>query len=266
MKKRGRILRDASNGVGLISAEGNQYEFKLEGVWKSDIAPAQSMVVEFELDNTNNIISIIAVNENQLAKEQADKVIEALKGKSTAAFDDLTVRVGKPVLIATGSLFVSWFFLNIISIQVTESMKYGVTFWKILGIVNSSGVLNALQSGGGGDTGIYGFLGCIALAGPFISQFWKDPRAHLGNLLPLILMVFVAISIYMGIQDGMKSAGNIGAMFAGADAAKFAQNMANEMMLSVLKALHLGIGAYVSIAASAYLSMIGTRKYLAAKA
>lgn len=266
MNKRGRILRDTSNGVGLISSEGQQYEFNLEGVWKSDIAPVQSMVIEFELDSNNKVISVQLVSEGQLAKEQAEKALETFKGKSTAVFDGLSARVGKSVLFATAALFVSWIFLNTISIQVTESMKYGVTFWKILGIVNSSGGINALQSGGGGDTGIYGFLGCVALAGPFISQFWKDPRAHLGNCLPLILMLFVAISIYMGIQDGMKSAGNMGAMFGGAEAAKFAQNMANEMMLSVLKALHLGIGAYVSIASSAYLSMIGARKYLAAKA
>jgi len=266
MKKRGRVLRDTSNGAGLISSEGNQFEFKLEGVWKSDIAPAQTMVVEFELDNTNKVISVAAVNESQLAKEQADKALEAIKVKSAAAIDDLSARVGKPVLVATGALFVSWFFLNMISIQVTDSMKYGITFWKVLGVVNSSGGLNSLQNGGGGDAGIYGVLGCIALVGPFLSQFWKDPRAHLGNFLPLILMLFVTISIYMGIQDGMKSAGNMGAIFGGAEAGKFAQNMVNEMMRSVLKALHIGLGAYISIASSVYLSLIGARKYLAATA
>ncbi len=266
MNKRGRILRDTSSGVGLISSEGHQYEFKLEGVWKSDIAPVQSMVVEFELDTNNNVISIQAVSESQLAKEQAEKALEALKGKSTAAFDDLSSRVGKSVLFATAALFVSWVFLNAITIQVTESMKYGVTFWKILGIVNASGGLNALQNGGGGDTGIYGFLGFLALAGPFISQFWKDPKSHLGNCLPLILMLFVGVSIYMSIQDGMNSAGSLGAAFGGAEAGKFAQNMMNEMMRSVLKALHVGIGGYVSIFASAYLFIIGARKFLASKA
>lgn len=266
MKKRGRILRDASSGLGLIGAEGQQYEFRLEGVWKSDVAPAQNMVVEFELDDANKVTSVATVNESQLAKEQADKALVAFKQKGSATFDDLSARVGKPALVATGSLFIAWFFLNTISIQVTESMKYGVTFWKILGIVNSSGGLSALQNGGGGDTGFYGFLGCIALAGPFLSQFWKDSRAHLGNCLPLLLMLFVVASVYISIQDGMNSAGNMGAMFGGADAGKFAQNMVDEMMRSVLKALHLGIGAYISIAASVYLSFIGIRKYFAAKA
>jgi len=266
MNKRGRILRDTSNGVGLISSEGQQYEFNLEGVWKSDIAPVQSMVIEFELDSNNKVISVQLVSEGQLAKEQAEKALEAFKGKSTAVFDGLSARVGKSVLFATAALFVSWIFLNTISIQVTESMKYGVTFWKILGIVNASGGLNALQNGGGGDTGVYGFFGCVALIGPFLSQLWKDPKAHLGNCLPLVLMLFVVASIYMGIQDGMKSAGNMGAMFGGDEAGKFAQNMMDEMMRSVLKALHIGIGGYISIFASGYLFLIGVKKFLVSKA
>ena len=145
-------------------------------------------------------------------------------------------------------------------------MKYGITFWKILGIVNSSGGLNALQSGGGGDTGMYGFIGFLALLGPFISQFWKDPLAHLGNCIPLILMIFVAISIYMGIQDGMKSAGNMGEMFGGGEMGKYAQEMMSQMMQAAMKAVHIGPGAYISSVASAYLFLIGARKYLVAKA
>lgn len=266
MKKRGRVLRDASTGIGLISSEGAQYEFKLEGVWKSDVAPQQNMVVDVEFDGENKVVSITAVNETQLAKEQADKALDSIKEKGSAAFDGLSARVGKPVLIATSALVVSWFFLNTISIQVTESMKYGITFWKILGIVNSSGGLNALQSGGGGDTGMYGFIGFLALLGPFISQFWKDPLAHLGNCIPLILMIFVAISIYMGIQDGMKSAGNMGEMFGGGEMGKYAQEMMSQMMQAAMKAVHIGPGAYISSVASAYLFLIGARKYLVAKA
>lgn len=266
MNNRGRILRDTSSGSGLISSLGQQYEFVLEGIWKSDITPQQTMVVEFELDGDNKVISVQAVSESQLAKEQATKALEGIKGKGSAAFDDLSARIGKSVLIATGALLVSWFFLNTISIQVTNTMKYGVTFWNILGIVNSSGGINTLQNGGGGDTGMYGFLGALALAGPFISQFWKDPKAHLGNCLPLLLMLFVGVNIYLGIQDGMQSAGNLGAAFGGQEAGKFAQDMMNEMMRSVLKAIHVGIGGYIAIFASSYLFIIGIRKFLAAKA
>jgi len=267
MKKRGRILRDASSGVGLISSEGNQYEFTLEGVWKSDVSPATNMVVEFELDNANKIIAINALSESQLAKEQADKVLSAAKEKGGAVFDDVVARVGKPVLIATGLVAISWFFLSAITVQVSQDMAFKIPFWKILGVANNgAGGLSALQGGGGGDTGVYGFLGIIALLGPFISQFWKDSRAHLGNCLPLIMMLFVAISIYFGVQDSMKSAGNMGAMFGGADANKLVHDMASEMMRSVMQAIHVGIGAYISIVASSYLAFVGLTKYLASKA
>lgn len=271
MLQRGRILRDTSSGVGLISSNGNQHEFKLEGIWKSDISPQQNMVVEFELDNTNKIIFLNAVSESQLAKEQAEKVLATAKEKGSAVFDDIVGRVGKPVLIATGLVAISWFFLSAITVQVSQDMSFKIPFWKILGVAdNGAGGLSALQAGGGGDTGVYGLLAIAALLGPFASQFWKDPKAHLGNCLPLIMMFFVCVTIYFGVQDSMKSAGNLAgnmtAMFGGTDANKMIHDMASEMMRSFMQAIHVGIGAYISIVASSYLTFVGLKKYLAAKA
>ena len=271
MLQRGRILRDTSSGIGLISANGNQHEFKLEGMWKSDISPQQNMVVEFELDNTNQIIFINALSESQLAKEQAEKVLATAKEKGSAVFDDIVARVGKPVLIAAGLVAISWFFLSAITVQVSQDMSFKIPFWKILGVANNgAGGLSALQGGGGGDTGIYGFLAIVALLGPFASQFWKDSKAHLGNCLPLIMMFFVGITIYLGVQDSLQSVGNsvgsMATMFGGADANKLINDMASEMTRSVMKAIHIGMGAYISIAASTFLAFVGLKKYLAAKA
>lgn len=39
MKKRGKVLRDASSGPGLLMVEGQQYPFAWNGVWKSETAP-----------------------------------------------------------------------------------------------------------------------------------------------------------------------------------------------------------------------------------
>ena len=102
MGQRGRILRDTRNGTGLVSANGSQYEFTLEGVWKSDVSARTDMVVEFELDATGKVVSIFAVSESDLAKEKAEKAALMVKEKGLAVFNDLAARVGKPVLIATG--------------------------------------------------------------------------------------------------------------------------------------------------------------------
>lgn len=265
MQKRGRILKDTSIGKGIISSDGVQYEFELPNVWKSDVTPATNMVVNFIVDADGAVTSIFAVSEGQLAKEQADKALDTLKGKGLEAFDGLSARVGKPVLVATSALAISWFFLNTITIQVSSSYAIGITFWNILGVANATGSLDALQRGGG-DTGIYGLMAVLALAGPFLAQFWKDPRAHLGNCLPLLLLIFIGASIYMGIQDGMKSAGSLGEIFSTPGAGNFAQRMAEEMISAVMKSIHFGPGLHISIAASIYLALLGLKKYLAAKA
>ncbi len=137
MKLRGKVLRDAGNGNGLISSDSRQFEFSLEKNWRSDVAPKVGMVVEFELDAEGHLQSVSAVNESQLAKEQADIALNAAREKGQALFKEAVARVGKPVLIAWGLVAVSWFFLNIISITIMSDNTVGLTFWKMLGIVNN---------------------------------------------------------------------------------------------------------------------------------
>lgn len=173
MLQRGRILRDTSSGIGLISANGNQHEFKLEGMWKSDISPQQNMVVEFELDEAGKIASLSAVNETDLAKEQAEKAMLAVKEKGLSAINGISSSVSKPILIASATLLVSWFFLNTISLEIYRN-QIGISFWNLLGLANRSGGIEALMSLAGGDNGkgLYGLLAIASLAGPFIYHFW----------------------------------------------------------------------------------------------
>lgn len=277
MVQRGRILRDTSNGTGLVSANGNQHEFTLEGVWKSDMAPRQDMVVEFDLDDTGKVVSIFAVSESDLAKEkavqaakiageQAEKAALMVKEKGLAVFNDVAARVGKPVLIAIGIVIVCWFYLSALDIKGLASMKF--TFWQMLGVVNASWDMNTLQSVAMQDKGIYGLLGILALAGPFIAQFWKNPLAHLGNALPLLLMLLVGGLLYLDIHRSVDAAVEQARQIAGGNEqlAEYLRKMAEKMRGEALKALHIGVGAYIALAASAYLAFVGLTKYLAAKA
>ncbi len=43
MTKRGKILRDASAGPGLLSVYGQHYQFSREGMWRSEVPPAAGM-------------------------------------------------------------------------------------------------------------------------------------------------------------------------------------------------------------------------------
>lgn len=277
MGQRGRILRDTRNGTGLVSANGSQHEFTLEGVWKPDVSPRADMVVEFDLDATGKVVSIFAVSESDLAKEKAEQAAKIareqtekaalmVKEKGLAVFNDVAARVGKPVLIATGVVIVFWFYLSALDIKGLASIK--ITFWQMLGVVNASWDMNTLQSVAMQDKGIYGLLGIIALAGPFIAQFWKNPLAHLGNVLPLLLMLLVGSLFYLEIHRSVDAAVEQAVALSGGNyqMKEHLRKMAEKMLEEALKALHIGVGAYIALAASTYLAFVGATKYLAAKA
>lgn len=262
LKQRGKVLRDATSGAGLISSGGRQFEFTLEKNWRSDVAPKVNMVVEFDMGEDGELRSVSAINENQLAKEQADIAMKAAKEKGQALLKDASARLGMPVLVAWAAVAVSWFFLNTLSITITSDSSIGLTFWKMLGIVNNSTNMANLGGGGTGDTGIYGLLVFLALAGPVISQFWKHPVAHLGNCLPFTLMLFVAIMIYMNLHHSASQAQEMAGSFGG----RMASDMVNQMMSAIMKAIHVGAGAPIAIIASVYLAFVGTKQFFVAKA
>ena len=245
---RGRILRDTSTGSGLVSSDGRQYQFQLEGMWKSDISPQQNMVVEFSLDENKNIVSITAVNETELAKEQAQKTVLALKSKGLSTISDVTSTLGRPVLITTILLFISWFFLNTVSLNIYNN-KVGVSFWDLLGMANSTGGLETFISLANGELskGIYGVLAIAAISGPFIYHFWHNRIAHIANCLPLIVTGVVVFALASNAFDASSS--------------QFGAGIAKEM----LKALRPGLGLFIGLGCSLFLAFVGIRKYFKAE-
>ncbi|MFZ6648477.1 hypothetical protein ACO0LO_22325 [Undibacterium sp. TJN25] len=268
MLKRGKILRDTSIGDGLLSIDGQQYPFKLDGIWKSDVSPKVDMVVEAAFSGANEISSITVVADNQLAKEQAELAVAAMKEKSAQLASGVVAKFGIEVLVAMALLILGWFFLNTVSIQISSSYGVGISFWQTLAIVNSpAGVMNSFGAGGiGGGSGGYGFLAIVALIAPMAPFFWKDPRAHLGGLLPLLFMILMAAMIYSGIHDGMKQAQNAASSFGGQQAQQMIADMTASMTAQAMKAISIGMGGYLSVAVGLYFAGKGVIKFLAAKA
>ncbi len=252
MKKRGKILRDASAGPGLLMAEGQQYTFALEGVWKSEIAPRAGLVVDIELGESNQINSITAVPEAQIAKEQAEQALAAARAKSGALASSVVARFGLPTLIAVGLLFVGWFFLSTISVNAGFAGKMDFTFWRVLTFINSKNALESLATlQGNGSAGFYGLLAFVSLAGPFIGYVWKDKRAALGGILPLLFMLLVGVLVRNALTS-MTS----GAPSEFMDAAR----------AEIMKQISVGAGAYISILSSIYLAFSSVKKFLLARA
>jgi hypothetical protein len=266
MKHRGKILRDTNAGPGLLSIDGNQHPFTLEHHWKSDLPPRVGMVVDATFDGAGSLALVTPVADAQLAREQAELAVQAAKARGGALAAGLTARFGLPTLVAMGVLFVGWFFLNTVAIQVSSQYGVGLSFWKLLGVLNSpAGLLNGLNGAGGGS-GIYGFLCIVALLAPLAPYAWKDKRAHLGGLLPLAFMLLVALMIYLGISDGMQQAQGAAGMFGGAQAAQMAESMSSMMLREAMRAISIGLGGYLSLLAALYLAGRGLIQFLAARA
>src|SRR5215468_3261030 len=98
MIKRGKVLRDASTGPGLLSVDGQHYQFTLEGVWRSDIPPTAGMTVDVEFGSEASIVRITQVADSQIAKEQAEAVVKAARQKGGVLVSAAVARFGVPLL------------------------------------------------------------------------------------------------------------------------------------------------------------------------
>jgi hypothetical protein len=252
MKKRGKVLRDTSSGPGLLMVEGKQYSFPLEDVWKSEAPPRPGLVVDVELSDDDTVQSVTAVPDSQIAKEQTEQALAAARAKGSALASSAVARFGIPTLAATGLLIIGWFFLSTISINTGFLGKMDFTFWRVLSFVNARNAFEALGTlKDGGSAGFYGLLALIALAGPFLSTFWKDRRAVLGGLLPLLFMLLVALLVRSAISSTT----------AGAPA-----EMMDAARSEIMKQISVGMGAYVSLLAAIYLAFTSVKKFLVARA
>ncbi len=256
MAKRGKVLRDANAGPGLLMVEGQQYQFGLEGVWKSEVPPKPGLVVEVEFDANGQVAGVTAVPESQLAKEQAEIALKAAKEKGGQIFGQIVAKVGMPNLVAGLVLFIAWFWLNAVVVQIPFAGKMEITFWQVLGLLNASNILEVLGNSMHSSAGIYGFCALACLAGPFVQYFWKDKRAALGGVLPLVFMVIVGIMVRNSISNAM------GPMPTGGMYGDMQRQAQDEMS----KAISIGMGAYLAILASLYFAGVGLKNYLAAKA
>jgi len=255
MIKRGKVLRDASAGPGLLAVDGQHYQFSAEGIWRSTVPPTAGMTVEVEFNSDAAIVGITPVVDSQVAKEQAEAMVKAAREKGGVLVSAAVARFGLPLLIATGLMLFSWLFLGAVSVQSLFG-KLNFTFWQVLGFLNAESPWESMMSGRGGPSaGFYGFLALVSLAGPYVPYFWKDKRAGLAGVLPLAFMLAVGIMARSNIRAAMGGTldGALGEM----------QRQAQQEMMS---AVSLGLGTYLSLLVSLYLAAMGAKQFLLARA
>jgi hypothetical protein len=68
VKKRGKVLRDARRGKGLLFVEGQQFPFAVPDLWSSEQLPAPGMSVEVEFGSAGEMLAIRPITKNQNGK------------------------------------------------------------------------------------------------------------------------------------------------------------------------------------------------------
>lgn len=266
MKKRGKVVRDTSVGTGLLVAGGKQYPFELEGMWQSETAPRVNMVVDVELDEAGQVLTVVVIPETQLAREQAEVAMQVAREKSARLGKEAIARFGVGTVCGMAALVLGWFMFNVVTVNISAGHSEGMTLWTILGALNSpSNFMNAL-SGNGSGTGVYGFLAMVCLVGPLLPFFVKHRLASLGGLLPLLFMVLVCFKIYSGINDSLTQANSAAAFFGGAQAAQYASAMMSQMAKEALRALSVGLGGYLAFGAALFFAVRSVIKFLSSRA
>ena len=255
MIKRGKVLRDASAGPGLLSVDGQHYQFSVEKVWRAGVPPAAGMQVEVEFAGDASVIGIRQVSDSQIGKEQAEPAVPSARERGGVMISAAIARFGLPLLIATASMMICWLFLGAVSVQ-TLFGKVSFTFWQILGFLNADSPWETVVSGrGGASAGFYGFLAIVALAGPYVPYFWKDKRAGLAGVLPLAFMIAVGIMLRSNMHNAV--GGTLGGALG---------EMQRQAQQEMMHAVSLDFGIYLALLVSLYLAAIGAKRFLIARA
>jgi hypothetical protein len=203
-RMRSTIVKVPDASPGLLFLNGQQKQFTLEGIWKSPVAPAANMTVDVEVDGGGAITAITVVDTNQIAKEKFNQLggVAQEQGKEAAklakqGIGALAARMGAVALGAAVVVWIAWFLLPSASVNVGGPSATSFTFWNLLGVD-----FNNPQSmlAGGSDHGLFGFLGFLCIAAPFVAPFIKLPWANYLNAAPLAFFVVGFIALYMNVS------------------------------------------------------------------
>lgn len=196
---RSTIVKVPDASPGLLFVDGQPKQFTLEGVWKSPVAPMPNMTVDVDFDGAGAIAAITVVDSKELAAQKVNEALGVAKQQGTRLaklllpmLRSLAARMGAGALAATVLLWISWFFFPAASVNAGGSLSF--TFWELLGVDfnNPASVAN-----GGGDHGLFSFLGILAIAAPFAAPYLRMAWAKYLNAAPLAYFVVALIAVFV---------------------------------------------------------------------
>ena len=237
MTKRGRVLRDTNIGPGLLTVDGKQYSFLLEGMWRSDVPPRPGMAVDVGFDTNGAPAEVYAVSEAQIAKKQAQKALGGALLKGESVRSNLTAHFGVPAIAAEIIMLLSFFALPNLRLEGTFGSR-PFSGWDAIGLNPAT----QMPSGAGFESVLA--IACLfaPVAVPFVKQAW----ARWLNAAPLGFALLTFLVFASEIHSASAATNSMGEAFGGAAGRQMARQFGPHY--------NVAIGAYLGIACAIYLA------------
>lgn len=208
---RGKIIQyNGTDGTGIIMAQGRQYRFTI-AAWQAESVPAAGKTVEIVTEG-DNITGVTMVPDDVLLKEKAAELggklssalgnidLSSLKGNGGAAAIGTGSISANAIIERYGKVLLGAYVLFLIGSLVLTAVSVGImgnSMGKSLFEVAS--LLSQMGANGGGGIKLMLVLAYIGVALPIV---WRDKRAWLALLLPLVATLWSIIAI-MRIANSM---------------------------------------------------------------
>jgi hypothetical protein len=165
------------------------------------------------------------------------------------------------VLPAVAFVACGWFFMRSL-ITDYGAVQLQFRFYNMLTLMHSPGRITLGASGDGAtlDAWLFGTV-CAGAVFVALAPAWSTRKvAWLGCVAPFALMALTGTILYHGFsQDLVANDGMLGD--TGLRFSHFANELAGKVSAVITRRIHVGLGGYLSLAASAFLAVQGLRGY-----
>lgn len=249
---------------GLLFVGGAQKNFRLAGIWQAATAPVANQTVDVTLDAAGEPARITTVDTQTLAKEKLDQLAGKSAEQSQVAlaagltgFHSVRHRMGTVLLVAAVILFIAWFFLPAVSVNLGFGASKDFTVSSVLGLDLSGGAPT-------GGFGFWSFLGLVAVLLPWAVPWLKARWAPLLLCAPLLMAIVAFIRIRLEIHHVASVAVSQAEQMGGAGAGAMVQGIMDQMSSRLAQAISYGVGLWIVVLVALLLAAIGVKRWLSA--
>ncbi len=237
MRKRGRVLRDTNAGPGLLTAEGKQYSFVLEGMWRSEVPPRLGMLVDVHFDSEGAPATVYAVSDGQVEREVGREQAQATVPPDKLCRPESSVAgFGVPALLAQLLLLLSFFFLPSLLIGKAVGTR-AISGWEAVSL--------HVATPGTRDPGVLGLLAIPCLLAPLVVPLLKFSWSRWLYAAPLGFAVLASVTLYMRFERDSPLAGqNVQGLLGGATT--------NQLGNQGVGIVSVNVGAYLLLICALY--------------